>query len=46
MILNACVAVGLLEQRGFSVDVANDGREAIVLHEMAKQVRAVATALL
>jgi CheY-like chemotaxis protein len=26
------VAVGLLEARGFTVDLANDGREAIVLH--------------
>jgi CheY-like chemotaxis protein len=30
--VNQMVAVGLLEQRGFDVDVANDGREAIVLH--------------
>jgi len=30
--VNQMVAVHLLEQRGFVVDVANDGREAIVLH--------------
>jgi PAS domain S-box-containing protein len=30
--VNQMVAVGLLEQRGFDVDVANDGREAVILH--------------
>jgi two-component system sensor histidine kinase/response regulator len=30
--VNQLVAVRLLEQRGFIVDVANDGREAIVMH--------------
>lgn len=30
--VNQMVAVRLLEQRGFVVDVANDGREAIILH--------------
>jgi two-component system, sensor histidine kinase and response regulator len=30
--VNQMVAVRLLEQRGFIVDVANDGREAIILH--------------
>jgi two-component system sensor histidine kinase/response regulator len=30
--VNQLVAVGLLEQRGFLVDVAGDGREAIAMH--------------
>jgi len=30
--VNQLVAVHLLEQRGFAVDTANDGREAIVMH--------------
>jgi PAS domain S-box-containing protein len=31
-VVNQLVAVGLLEQRGFLVDVAGDGREAIAMH--------------